>query len=120
MRAFAVALVPILLTACASKPAPTSPSAAPPAPAALAAPAPASPDVRKVARPPGYKVVERNGTTYFCTRVATLGTSLKRDICMTEDEYAEVQRRGENVRQDLRQATKMCTGGSGVGSCNGS
>jgi hypothetical protein len=123
MRAYAVALIPILLTACASTPAPTSPVAASPAsaaPSAKAAAAPVAPDTAKVTRPPGYKVVERNGTTLFCTFVATLGTNLKQEICMTQDEYAEVQRRGESVRQDLRQATKMCAGGSGVGSCNGS
>jgi hypothetical protein len=64
--------------------------------------------------------VERNGTTLYCTRVASLGTKFKQEVCMTQNDYDEVQRRGENVRQDLRQTTKMCTGGSGFGSCNGS
>jgi hypothetical protein len=120
MRACIVALVPILLTACASSPAPTSPVATSPAPAALNAAAPVAEKATNVIRPPGYRLVERNGTTLFCTRVTTIGTKFKQEICMTRDEYEELQRRGENVRQDLRQATKMCGGGSGVGSCNGS
>ncbi len=74
---------------------------------------------RKASAPPGYKAVERNGTTLYCAKVATLGTKFKQEICMTQDEYDEVQRRGENVRQDLRQTTKMCGGGTGPFSCSG-
>jgi hypothetical protein len=70
--------------------------------------------------PPGYKAVERNGTTLYCTRVASLGTKFKPEVCMTQDEYDEVQRRGENARQELRKSTTICAGGSGVSSCNGS
>ncbi len=55
----------------------------------------------------------------YCTKVATVGTKFKQEICMTQDEYDEVQRRGENVRQDLRQTTKMCSGGTGPSSCSG-
>jgi len=73
----------------------------------------------KVSAPAGYKAVERNGTTLYCAKVSTLGTKFKQEICMTQDEYDEVQRRGENVRQDLRQTTKMCAGGTGAFSCSG-
>jgi hypothetical protein len=75
---------------------------------------------KKASVPAGYKAVERHGTTLYCTRVASLGTKFKQEVCMTQDEYAEVQRRGENARQDLRKSTTMCAGGSGVASCNGS
>jgi hypothetical protein len=74
---------------------------------------------RKATAPAGYKAVERDGTTLFCAKVSTLGTNFKQEICMTQDEYDEVQRRGENVRQDLRQGTKMCAGGTGTFSCSG-
>ena len=74
----------------------------------------------KASVPPGYKAVERNGTTLYCTRVASLGTKFKPEVCMTQDEYDEVQRRGENARQELRKSTTICAGGSGVSSCNGS
>ena len=74
---------------------------------------------KKSTAPAGYKTVERNGTTLYCAKVSTLGTKFKQEICMTPDEYEEVQRRGENVRQDLRQGTKMCAGGTGAFSCSG-
>jgi len=64
--------------------------------------------------------IERNGATLYCTRVASLGTKFKQEVCMTQDEYDEVQRRGESARQDLRKSTAICAGGSGVSSCNGS
>jgi phosphoheptose isomerase len=38
---------------------------------------------------------------------------------MTQDEYDEVQRRGESVRQDLRNSTKILAGGTGPSSCSG-
>jgi hypothetical protein len=106
------------LVGCASQSiSPSAPVVVPVAaePAAAVASTPHKPSV-----PPGYKAVERNGTTLYCTRVASLGTKFKQEVCMTQDEYDELQRRGESVRQDLRQTTKMCGGGSGFGSCNGS
>ena len=111
----ACALALALLAGCAAGPAATVPAAG-----LASRPASDSTNAVQVTRPPGYKVVERNGTTLFCTRVALLGTKFKQEICMTRDEYAEVQRRGEKMRQDLRQTTKMCQGGSGFASCNGS
>lgn len=137
MRTFTVFGVVALLAGCASQPAPTSATATTPviAPgveaakmavlnssngaAAVPAAEPVAMTARKPSAPPGYKAVERNGTTLYCTKVATLGTKLKQEICMTQDEYDEVQRRGENVRQDLRQTTKMCGGGTGPFSCSG-
>ena len=118
VRLFFAASAFAFLVGCASQPnSPSEPVMAPVAaePAAAVASTPHNPSV-----PPGYKAVERNGTTLYCTRVASLGTKFKQEVCMTQDEYDEVQRRGESVRQDLRQTTKMCGGGSGVGSCNGS
>ncbi len=111
MRLLPLTLAVALLAGCAS---------APPPVAAVSAvtPAPAEPSKRPGA-PPGYKQFQRNGVTLYCTKVAYLGTKFKQEVCMTQDEYDEVQRRGESVRQDLRQATKMCGGGSGFGSCSG-
>ena len=118
MRLIIAASAIVFLVGCASQP--TPPSAPVTAPVAAEPPRPLACDAQKPSVPPGYKAVERNGTTLYCTRVANLGTKFKQEVCMTQDEYDEVQRRGENVRQDLRQTTKMCGGGSGVGSCNGS
>jgi hypothetical protein len=120
---FAIAL----LAGCAAQP--TSPPAPATSPVAIAAKAtaPSADPVASTAAapgkanvPPGYKAVERNGTTLYCTRVASLGTKFKREVCMTQDEYDEVRRRGESARQELRKSTTICAGGSGVSSCNGS
>lgn len=140
MRTFAMFCVVALLAGCAAQPAPslapaTATVSTPGADAAkavalnsgngaaaLPTTEPATtktPVARKASAPAGYKAVERNGTTLYCAKLATLGTKLKQDICMTQDQYDEVQRRGENVRQDLRQTTKMCSGGSGPFSCSG-
>ena len=53
----------------------------------------------KASVPPGYKSVERDGTTFICTKVASLGTKFKREFCMTQPEYDEMQRRNEGMRQ---------------------
>jgi hypothetical protein len=119
MRVLMCALTMNLLVGCASAPAPTAAPLAAPANDAVAIAATGAAATRAAA-PPGYKRVERNGTTLLCTTVASLGTRFKKDVCMTQDEYDEVVRRGESVRQDLRQSTKICGGGSGISSCNGS
>jgi len=115
MRVLMCALALNLLAGCASAPAPTSAALAAPATDAVAIAA-----ATRAAAPPGYKRVERDGATLLCTTVASLGTRFKKDVCMTQDEYDEVVRRGESMRQDLRQSTKICGGGSGISSCNGS
>ena len=73
----------------------------------------------KTSVPPGYKSVERDGTAFICTRVASLGTNLKREFCMTQPEYDEMQRRNEGMRQDLRKSVGICGGGSGPFACKG-
>jgi hypothetical protein len=51
--------------------------------------------------------------------VATLGTKFKQELCMTPDEYDEMQRRNEGMRQDLRKSSGICSGGTGAFSCAG-
>lgn len=75
--------------------------------------------VTKASVPPGYKSVERDGTTFLCTKVASLGTKFKREFCTTQPEYDEMQRRNEGMRQDLRKSVGICSGGSGAFACKG-
>ena len=89
------------------------------APAAAVTLEPSTAVVTKASVPPGYKSVEREGTTLLCTKVASLGTKFKREICMTQSEYDEMQRRNEGMRQDLRKSTGICSGGSGAFACKG-
>lgn len=137
MRSFPTVCATAFLTAlaglagCASQPASTSaPVTAPVAPEArlavlnsgqgvAAEPVAATAPDRRSGVPAGYKSVERDGTTLYCTKVATLGTKFKKELCMTPDEYDEMQRRNEGMRQDLRKSTSMCSGGSGAFACSG-
>jgi hypothetical protein len=86
--------------------------AAEPVPATAAA-------ATKSSAPAGYKAVERDGTMFYCAKLATLGSKFKREVCMTGDEYVDLQRRNEGMRQDLCKTTSMRAGGSGAFSCSG-
>ena len=135
MRLLQAVCVVTYLAGCASQP------TSAPAPAAVSIPAaeaarmavlnpdaasampgtlePPAAGVSKASVPPGYKSVERDGTTFLCTKVATLGTKFKRELCMTQSEYDEMERRNEGMRQDLRKSVGICSGGSGPFSCKG-
>ena len=89
------------------------------APATAVTLEPTTAAVAKASVPPGYKSVERDGTTFLCTKVASLGTKFKREFCMTQPEYDEMQRRNEGMRQNLRKTTGICGGGSGPFACKG-
>ena len=133
MRLLHTVCVVTLLAGCASQPAPTPTAvtfpAADAAKMAVLNPAmapttavtlePTTAVVAKASVPPGYKSVERDGTTILCTKVASLGTKFKRELCMTQTEYDEMQRRNEGMRQNLRKTTGICGGGSGPFACKG-
>ena len=133
MRQILVICVVAFAAGCATQPAPPPTAVTVPAaesarmavlnpgrmPVTTAMLEPTAAAASKSSVPPGYKSVERDGTTFLCTKVATLGTKFKQELCMTRDEYAELQRRNEGMRQDLRKTTSMCNGGSGPFSCSG-
>jgi hypothetical protein len=133
MRLLPTVCVVTFLAGCASQPASTPTAVTIPAadaarmavlnPAMASVTAvalePSTAVVTKASVPPGYKSVERDGTTFFCTKVASLGTKFKREFCMTQLEYDEMQRRNEGMRQDLRKSVGICSGGSGAFACKG-
>ena len=133
MRLRHTVCVVTLLAGCASQPAPTPTAVTIPAadaakmavlnpamaPATAVTLEPTTAVVAKASVPPGYKSVERDGTTILCTKVASLGTKFKRELCMTQTEYDEMQRRNEGMRQNLRKTTGICGGGSGPFACKG-
>lgn len=123
MRLIPLVLALALSAGCASTPTtPPAATAQPAAAPAVIAPeagsavlaANASPTAEATAAgevmrvPPGYKDVNRNGVRYFCKSMTTLGSRFSQQICMTEDEYREVKRRGESVRTDLERSTTVC------------
>jgi hypothetical protein len=102
MRHLAVALAAILLGACA-----TEPTAPPEAPAATSA---------AVGIPSGYRLVERKGVRLLCSRATETGSRYSKETCMTEAEYVEMQARGQDVWQGIRNSVTTC-GGTGTGAC---
>lgn len=133
MRLLHTVCVVTLLAGCASQPASTPTAVTIPAadaakmavlnpamaPATAVTLEPTTAVVAKASVPPGYKSVERDGTTFLCTKVASLGTKFKREFCMTQAEYDEMQRRNEGMRQDLRKSVGICSGGAGPFACKG-
>ncbi|HEX9208049.1 MAG TPA: hypothetical protein VF851_07420 [Steroidobacteraceae bacterium] len=126
MRIITSALVAVLLVGCSSQP--TSQSAAAPAAAALttdvsAAASQAAPNVvagsaaEQKKAPPGYKAVKRDGQMFYCRKTSEIGTRFTKTECMTPDEYAEYERSGAEVRQEMQRRANMCNSPSG--NCGG-
>jgi hypothetical protein len=61
-------------------------------------------------------VVERKGVRLLCTRKTESGSRLNKETCMTEAEYVEMQVRGQDVWQGVRNSVTTC-GGTGTGAC---
>ena len=119
--------VPILLLAlaiaggCASSPDPAAaassarPRVASPA-ASSAGSSAAKTVVSSAARktPGGYRLVQRDGQDYYCRKEKPLGSNIARTVCLTPDEYKEVQARADDQKQEVRKRTMICSSPSGV------
>lgn len=114
MKHLAVTLAAILLSACATEPA--APPAAPAA-AAVATDPPATTPAA-VSIPPGYRLVERKGVRLLCSRATETGSRFNKETCVTEAQYAEMQARGQDVWQGIRNNVTTC-GGTGTAACRG-
>jgi hypothetical protein len=118
-------MIAVCIAACTTAPQTTTPIAKPPEPQANAtAPAAqlatANPTANaKSSVPPGFKVKSVNGETVYCTRTTTLGSRFVKEICMNDAEMADFKLRNEQMRQDLRKNSSLCSGGTGYGNCPG-
>lgn len=111
------------IAGCASQPQTpktTAPQAMP-APATTAAPAATPQPEAKVAdatttyRPPsGYKQKKLGSNTVYCKKDTTLGTRFPTEMCFTEDELKEMQRRGEDMRTNKQKVSGLCGGVAGA------
>lgn len=126
MRIITAAVVVALLVGCSSQP--TVESMATPPAAELASDmsataTPAEPDVvagsaaEQKKAPPGYKAVKRDGQMFYCRKVTEVGTRFTKTECMTPDEYAEYERSGAAVRQEMQRRANICSNPGG--SCGG-
>lgn len=129
MRNLTAALVAVLLVGCSSQPTSQSTAASPATAVAsgtvAAAPATAANEPNVVAgsaaeqkkAPAGYKAVKRDGQIFYCRKTSEIGTRFIKTECMTPDEYAEYERSGAEVRQELQRRSNICSNPGG--SCGG-
>ena len=52
---------------------------------------------------PGYKKKNKGGEVVYCKNDAVLGTRLSEEMCFSEAELDEIERRNEQVNSELRQ-----------------
>ena len=64
--------------------------------------------------PGGYRLVQRDGQDYYCRKEKPLGSNIARTVCLTPDEYKEVQARADDQKQEVRKRSMICPTPSGV------
>jgi hypothetical protein len=114
IRGWPVAMVGILLSACAAPP-------QKPTPIAVAAPA-ASPksigsdalqptDVEKKSREMGYHVEIQNGQRGYCRNTAPTGSHISRKECLSPAAMAQAVQTAEDIQNQISQRNgQACTG----------
>lgn len=104
-------------TAATPVPAETSALAAPAADADTSVPAKGAETQAAVKRPkapPGYKLGKRyeDGTYVYCREFSRVGTRFKEKLCLTPEEYEDVERRNQKMRESMQQpiicANQLC------------
>jgi hypothetical protein len=74
----------------------------------------------KRSAPNGYRAATHDGTLVYCKSTTTLGSRLKKEVCMTPEQYKELEQTGERNRQELRKSIGICSGGAaGFTNCSG-
>ena len=125
-----VCLASVLLFGCAGTPRPAgevpgaaalqaAPTAAMDASASGAAGAVSEPVAVKRRAPAGYRTVTRDGVRLYCKNTVLLGSKLKKDVCLTPEQYEEFEAGSERDRERLRSAASSCRGDAGYGACAG-
>ena len=109
-RSLATGFALVALCACASAP----PSlAAPAAPVVSAGATPASDQAAaqvKAARALGYLPQRSDGVTVYCRKEAVVGSRFTKDICIREDQIADVVQRALNDQSKLEALQRECVG----------
>lgn len=106
-----------ILVGCAAelgtRPAPKA--SAPPAATVAEAAAQPAPEAPSSFKPPsGYKATKLGAETLYCKKEKILGSIFPTEICLSEDELKEVERRSEGMRLNKQKASGVC---GGAGSC---
>lgn len=126
MRLIAATLVTFFVAGCASSPATPTGSAAAPAvaPAAVSSKSGATttstaqPSTTIASRYPGYKVKQKNGQTYYCKKIAQIGSRFEDETCLTQAEMKTLMEQADSDRSMLRRSQNTCTMSGGAnGGC---
>ncbi len=124
MRVPTLVFVIALTAGCAAQPvvqtapATTTTTAAVAAAAKPDAPAAADATGNSVAAakvPPGFVAKTRDGETFYCKKVAKVGSNFKTETCMTAAEAEQLERQAELDRVLLRKNQTIC----GTAGCGG-
>jgi len=117
MRLILMLVALAMVGGCAAQPQPrdtshdTKTAAAAPAPAASTSPAPSQDGTKEAFKvPSGYRPKVVGATTVYCRRETPLGSRFSQQVCYTQDELEEIQRRAADVRQDKNRASGLCGG----------
>jgi hypothetical protein len=106
IRVWPVALLSVLLSACAASPQkPLPPAVATPASAAQkpAARYDQTEALDKRAREMGYKIGTRRGEKTYCHNTAPTGSHISREACLTEDAMARVAKAADDDQDQISQ-----------------
>lgn len=107
-------LAAAILAGCASQPQTPTPATPAAAPSPAATPAPAATTAKAEAgayKPPaGYRAKKLGANTLYCKKDTLLGSRFPTEFCFSEDELKEIERRGEDMRQNKLKNSGICGG----------
>ena len=110
IRIWTVAMVAIVLNACAASPQKPPPSAVAVAPTADAPYDARIAEAARRAKEMGYHVETRHGDQFYCRTVAPIGSRLTEKECLTVDTMIQTARMREENQMAQRQG-QICQGG---------
>ncbi|HZF16815.1 MAG TPA: hypothetical protein VE046_12820 [Steroidobacteraceae bacterium] len=112
-------MTPVAAPAPAAAPAPSPAAATAATPAPQASGTVAAADAKPYRPPSGYRAKKLGANTVYCKKDTTLGTRFPTEFCFTEDELKEMERRGDDMRQNKLKNQGLC-GGASTACGNGS
>jgi hypothetical protein len=83
-------------------------------PAQTTAAVAAAPAKKPLKRPPGYKIVKRDGVPYYCRKDASIGSRLETIKCYSEAEMEVQLAMQQEERDNMHQRMRTCVGVCGA------
>jgi hypothetical protein len=101
---------PVTPSTAAATPAATAAEAGAPAATAAAAAGATQAAATTPKKRTGYRVRHRGSETVWCRKETTLGSNIPQEMCYTEEQMAEIDRKTDAMTEDMRQRmnTHIC------------